>query len=256
MIRGLYTSGLGMTTQMKRLDVISNNLANVDTAGYKKNDAIVSSFPDMLMTKINDTKNNVKMPTPIGRVTLGAQVDEIYTNFTQGSFVRTDEKFNLAIQGDGFFVINTPNGDERYTRDGAFVVDRNGQLKTQEGNSVMGQNGVLTLNEDFLTRINEVFIDEAGTVNINGQYIDTIRMMNFDDNNALQKIGDNLYQGNGNQAAFQGKLVQGYVESSNVNPVTAMVDMITVSRTYEANQKMIQVHDNLMGKAVNDVGKA
>lgn len=256
MIRGLYTSGLGMTTQMKRLDVISNNLANVNTAGYKKNDAIVSSFPEMLMTKINDTNNNVKIPTPIGRVTLGTQVDEIYTNFTQGAFVRTDEKFNLAIQGDGFFVINTPNGDERYTRDGSFVIDTNGQLKTQEGNSVMGQNGVLTLGENFLTQISEVFIDEGGTVNINGEYIDTIRMVNFEDNNALQKIGDNLYQGNGNQVAFEGKLVQGYVEGSNVNPVTAMVDMITVSRTYEANQKMIQVHDTLMGKAVNEVGKA
>lgn len=256
MIRGLYTSGIGMNTQMKRLDVITNNLANVDTAGYKKNDAIISSFPDMLMTKINDTRNNINMPTPIGKVTLGAQVDEIYTNFAQGSFVRTDEKFNLAIQGDGFFVVNTPNGDERYTRDGAFVIDMNGQLTTHEGNKVMGQNGVITLNDDYLTRINEVYIDDSGTVNINGEYIDTIRMINFEDNNALQKIGDNLYQGDNAQAPFQGTLIQGFVESSNVNPVTAMVDMITVSRTYEANQKMIQTHDNLMGKAVNEVGKA
>lgn len=256
MIRGLYTSGLGMSTQMKRLDVISNNLANVNTSGYKKDDAIVSSFPEMLMTRINDTQNNLRIPTPIGKVTLGAQVDEIYTDFAQGAFVRTDERFNLAIQGEGFFLINTPNGEERYSRDGTFLTDVNGQLKTKEGNSVMGNNGVVTLGEDFLTQAHEVFIDDVGALIIDGEYIDTIRMVNFEDNNSLQKVGDNLYQGNDNPVPFQGKIIQGYVEGSNVNSVTAMVDMIAVSRTYEANQKMIQVHDTLMGKAVNDVGKA
>lgn len=256
MIRGLYTSGLGMSTQMKRLDVISNNLANVNTTGYKKDDAIVSSFPEMLMSRINDTQNNINIPKPIGRVTLGTQVDEIYTNFTQGSFVKTDEKFNLAIQGEGFFVINTPNGEERYSRDGSFVVDANGQLKTQEGNSVMGQNGLVILGEDFLTQAHEVFIDDVGALIIDGEYIDNIRMVSFEDNNNLQKVGDNLYRGNDNPVPFEGRILQGYVENSNVNSVTAMVDMITVSRTYEANQKMIQVHDTLMGKAVNEVGKA
>lgn len=255
MIRGLYTSGLGMTTQMKRLDVISNNLANVNTTGYKKDDAIVSSFPEMLMTRINDTRNSVKTPTPIGRVTLGAQVDEIYTNFTQGSFVRTEEKFNLAIEGEGFFVINTPNGEERYTRDGSFVIDQNGELRTKEGNSVMGSGGVVTLGDDFLTQAHEVYIDNMGAIIIDGEHVDTIRMVSFEDNNNLDKVGDNLYQGNGNPIPFRGKILQGYIESSNVNPVTAMVDMITVSRTYEANQKMIQVHDTLMGKAANEVGK-
>jgi len=256
LIRGLYTSGLGMSTQMKKLDVISNNLANVNTTGYKKDDAIVSSFPEMLMNRINDTKNNVNIPRPIGKVTLGAQIDEIYTNFTQGSFIRTDEKFNLAIQGDGFFVINTANGEERYTRDGSFVIDANGQLKTKEGNSVMGEDGIVTLDEDFLTQAHEVFIDDMGALIIDGEYIDRIRMANFEDNTSLKKVGDNLYESTGNPTPFEGKVMQGYVESSNVNPVTAMVDMITVSRTYEANQKMIQVHDTLMGKAVNEVGKA
>ena len=267
MIRGLYTSGLGMTTQMKRLDVISNNLANVNTSGYKKDDAIVSSFPEMLMTRINDTKNingainnhdynNIKIPVPIGKVTLGVQVDEIYTNFTQGSFIRTDEKFNLAIQGEGFFVINTPGGEERFSRDGSFVVDINGQLKTQEGNLVMGDEGVITLDEDYLTQVHEVFVDDIGTIIIDGEYIDTIRMVSFEDNNSLKKIGDNLYEGTDTPTPFEGKILQGYVEGSNVNPVAAMVDMITVSRTYEANQKMIQVHDSLMGKAVNEIGKA
>lgn len=255
MIRGLYTAGTGMNTQMKKLDVISNNLANVNTTGFKKDTTVVSAFPEVLMTKINDTKNNNNSPTPIGRVSLGARVDEVYTNFSQGSFIKTDSTFDIAIQGDGFFVLNTPNGQERYTRDGAFVIDANGQLRSQEGNAVMGTDGPIQLDDEFLTQSHQVFIDDVGRIIIDGEYINTIRIASFEDNGGLQKVGDNLYQGNGNPAQFNGKIMQGFLESANVNPVIAMVDMITVSRTYEANQKMIQVHDTLMGKAVNEVGK-
>lgn len=245
-----------MTTQMKKMDVVSNNLANVNTAGFKKDEAIVSSFPDILMTRINDTQNNIKIPTPMGKVSLGVRIDELYTDFMQGSFVRTDEKFNLAIQGEGFFTISTPNGEERYTRDGSFLLDANGQLMTQEGNFVMGEDGVVTLDEDFLTQAHEVYIDDRGNIMLDGEEIDSLQIVNFEDNSQLRKVGDNLYTGTDAMVPFQGKIMQGYVESSNVNPVTAMVDLIAVSRTYEANQKMIQVHDTLMGKAVNEIGKA
>lgn len=255
MIRGLYTSGLGMKTQMKKLDVVSNNLANVDTAGFKKDQTVVSSFPEMLMTRIQDTKNNVKVPTPIGNVTLGSQIDEIYTNFAQGAFKRTDETFHVALQGDGFFTIDTPNG-ERFSRDGSFVIGANGQLTTQEGNHVMGETGVITLGDDFLSQQREVFIDERGRITIDGDYLDTLRIVNFEDQSQLSKMGDNLYEANGQTIPFEGQVLQGFIESSNMNPVNAMVDLITVSRTYEANQKMIHVHDTLMGKAVNEVGKS
>ena len=132
----------------------------------------------------------------------------------------------------------------------------NGQLKTKEGNLVMGQAGVATLGEEFLTRAHEVFIDDGGRIIVDGEQVDALRIVSFEDQAALQKIGDNLYQGNGNVVPFNGKIIQGFLEDTNVNPVTAMVDLITVSRAYEANQKMIQVHDTLMGKAVNEVGKA
>ena len=256
MIRGLYTAGLGMRTQMEKMDVVSNNLANVDTKGFKKDQAIVSSFSDVLMTRIQDSKNNVKVPKPIGRISLGVKVDGVYTDFTQGILVRTDEKFNVAIQGDGFIRVTTPAGEERYIRDGAFIVDEDGLLKTQEGNLVRGEAGVITLGAEFLTQISEVVIEDDGRILINGQQLDTLQMVSFEDNNSLQKVGSNLYQANAEAVPFEGRIVQGFLEGSNVNPVTAMVDLIAVSRTYEANQKMIQTHDNLMGKAVNEVGKA
>ncbi len=256
MIRGLYTSGIGMATQMKKLDVVSNNLANVNTTGYKKDSPIISSFPDILMTKINDRDQMGMMPKPIGNVTLGAQIDEIYTDFSQGSFIRTDDRFNVAIQGDGFFTVTTPDGQERYTRDGSFIVSQDGQLKTKEGNLVMGQNGVVRLGDEFLTRRREVFIDDTGGINIEGTLVDRLNIVSFEDQAGLDKVGDNLFQGGGNPGPFNGKVIQGFLEDTNVNPVTAMVDLITVSRAYEANQKMVQVHDSLMGKAANEVGKA
>lgn len=244
-----------MKTQMEKLDVVSNNLANVDTAGFKKDEAVVSSFPEMLMTKIYDTRNNVKIPTPIGTVSLGVKIDEIYTNFAQGAFKRTDDVFHLAIQGDGFFTIDTPNG-ELFSRDGSFVINSEGQLTTQEGNHVMGESGIITLGDNFLTKQGEASIDNRGRIIIDGEYVDTIRLVNFEDLSQLKKMGDNLYEANGETIPFEGQVMQGFVEVSNMNPVNAMVDLIAVSRTYEANQKMIQVHDSLMGKAVNDVGKA
>jgi len=256
LIRGLYVSGIGMTTQMKRLDVISNNLANVNTTGYKKDKPIISSFPEMLMAKMNDRDKFSMAAKPIGRVTLGVRIDDIYTDFSQGSFVRTDDQFHMAIQGDGFFTVSTPNGDERFTRDGSFVIDAEGQLKTKEGNLVMGEAGVITLGDEFLTQAHQAFIDDAGRIIVDGEQIDALRMVSFEDNAQLRKIGDNLYQANEAVMPFNGSILQGFLENTNVNPVTAMVDMITVSRTYEANQKMIQVHDTLMGKAVNEVGKA
>lgn len=255
MIRGLYTSGLGMTAQMKSLDVISNNLANVNTTGYKKDKSIVSSFPEMLMSKMNDRDKFSAAAKPIGNVSLGVQVDEIYTNFSQGAFKKTDDQFNLAIQGDGFFTVTTPNGEERYTRDGSFIIDSSGQLKTQDGNFVMGEAGVVTLGEEFLSQAHETFIDGTGRILVDDRYIDTLNIVDFEEKSQLNKIGGNLYEGAGNAIPFNGRIMQGFLESANVNPVTAMVDLITVSRTYEANQKMIQVHDGLMGKAVNEVGR-
>lgn len=245
-----------MTTQMKKLDVISNNLANVNTSGFKKDTTIISAFPEILMTKINDQTRTGMSIEGIGRVSLGAQVDEVFTNFSQGSFTRTDDKFHVAIQGDGFFSVTTPNGEERLTRDGSFIVSADGQLKTKEGNFVTGQAGPATLGNDFLTQAHQVFIDDAGRIIVDGEQVDALQIVSFEDNAQLQKVGDNLYQANGNVVPFNGRIMQGFLENTNVNPVTAMVDMITVSRTYEANQKMIQVHDNLMGKAANEVGKA
>ena len=254
MVRGLYTAATGMNVQAKRLEVISNDLANTTTTGYKKDVAVVASFQDVLMSRLNDTQNGTPNNGTIGKITYGAKIDEIYTDFTQGSIVSTGEMVDVAIQGNGFFVVQTPNG-EAYTRDGNFSINQYGELVTKEGYPVMGLEGAITLGEEFLSTGGQVLINSQGEITLDEGYIDTLEVVSFEDNKSLTKMNDNLYSGTGARLPFEGSLVQGYLETANVNPVTAMVDMITVSRAYETNQKMIQVQDSLLGKAVNELGR-
>lgn len=254
MLRGLYIGATGMNVQAKRMEVISNDLANASTTGYKKNTTIVSSFREELYTRLNDTQNNVPNNRPIGTMTLGAKVNEVFTDYAQGSLIKTGNMVDVAIQGDGFFVVQTPAG-ERYTRDGSFVINSQGALVTKEGYEVMGQDGAINFGEEYMQSGGEITIKEDGQVFRGLELIDTLNLVSFEDNNQLVKLDDNLYEGQGARLPFTGTLMQGYLESSNVNPVTAMVDMITVSRAYEASQKVIQTYDQLLGKAVNEVGR-
>ncbi len=254
MIRGLYTAATGLNVQTKKMDVISNDLANVNTSGYKKDTAVIASFPEVLASRLDDVENQVPNNGPIGRMSLGARVDEVYTHFTQGSVVSTNEVVDMALQGSGFFVIQTPAG-LTYTRDGNFSIDRLGNIVTKEGYSVMGQDGPISLGEDFLTTGGEIIIKPDGTIYKGTEYIDQLDLADFADTRTLTKIDNNLYQATAPRIEFNGSVIQGYLEASTVNPVTAMVDMITVSRAYEANQKVVQTHDSLLGRAVNDVGK-
>lgn len=253
MIRGLYIAGTGMNVQSKQMDLISNDLANVTTTGYKKTNAITKSFPEVLMTRLYDSQNGINNEATIGNVNFGATIDSVYTDYTQGSVINSDSPTDLAIQGDGFFVINSPEG-ELLTRDGKFQINKEGNLVTKEGYSVMGQSGAINLGNEFLKTKNELSILEDGSVQVNGETIDKLQITAIEDNQSLQKTGDNFYKG-GQKKNFEGYVLQYFTEASNVNPVNAMVEMIKVSRAYETNQKMIQVHDQLLGKAVNELGK-
>jgi flagellar basal-body rod protein FlgG len=256
MIRGLYTASAGMNVQTKKMDIISNDLANVNTTGYKKDTAVIASFPQVLASRLDDKQNHIANNGQIGNMSLGARIDEIYTNFTQGSVIKTDGVVDVAIQGEGFFALQTPAG-VAYTRDGNFSINQAGQVVSKEGYYVLTQGGTpLELGEDFLTSGNKVVIKESGEVYSGSELIDTMALVRFEDVKALQKMDDNLYQSNAQGIPFTGSVLQGFLEASNVNPVTAMVDMITVSRAYEANQKAVQTHDTLLGKAVNEIGRA
>ncbi|WP_026486359.1 flagellar basal-body rod protein FlgF [Caldanaerobius polysaccharolyticus] len=248
MIRGLYIAATGMVDQMARMDTISNNLANVNTAAFKKDYNVTRSFPEILMDRQGYTDASLKKPD-IGTINYGVWSGGIYTDLSQGSFQKTDNPLDLAIDGNGFFAVQSGNR-VLYTRDGRFTRGSNGLLVTTEGMPVLGVNGVINLPQGQVT------VNPNGDIYVNGNYVDTLRLVDINGGNggAITKFGDNLITGPiGNRPV--GGIRQGYVEASNVNPIEEMVDMIEVTRAYEANQKVITAMDDTLNKAVNEVGR-
>ncbi|WP_317366670.1 flagellar basal-body rod protein FlgF [uncultured Tyzzerella sp.] len=255
MNRGLYTSAIGMMTQMNNLDVITNNIANVDNTGFKKDMNVVQSFSEELMKRFNDPEESlVKVDNNIGSVSLGNFVAEVNTDFSTGSMKKTGGTYDLAINGDGFFAIETmDNGNivEKYTRDGSFTVNSNNELMTKEGNYVLGENGRIVIPNGKIT------ISENGNIYSNNEFVDKLKIVDFENKETLRKYGDNLYNkiDESVEKPFTGTILQSQIEMSNVNAVQEMVKMIAVSRAYELNQKMVQSHDAILGRAVNDIAK-
>lgn len=263
MISGLYTAASGLMAQEQQQDVIANNLANVNTNGYKKDTALYVPFPTVFLNRINDEKtalpggNWMDAMTPIGMTGRGVQlrVDGIVPKLTEeGSYIQTDNKLDLAIKGNAMFVVMTPQG-LRYTRNGNFSMSSDGMLVTQSGFPVMGERGEINIDG------RQVHIDQNGKIYSDKTEIDTLRLAVFTKEDALRKQGDNLlYMLGGavlpeDDMSGQIQVKQGYLESSNVNVVREMVDMITSYRAYEASQKAVQAHDQTLAKAVNDVGQ-
>lgn len=259
MIRGLYISASSAVCEGKRIDTISNNIANANTTGFKKDLYVTQSFPEILTMKMGGEAakiNGIKLPAPlnvIGTMNAGVHTSVVVTDFTQGSLSPTENPLDVAISGSGFFTVETENG-ERYTRDGSFSLNADGYIVTKDGHMVLGENGYIQING------NDIRIDEKGNIYSGGELIDRLKLVDFQDYSALMKEGSNLYtiiseEWMGQEKAFESTIKQGFIEGSNVNAVKEMTDMITMLRSYEANQRLIRAHDELLEKAVNEVGR-
>lgn len=256
MVRGLYTAYTGMVNQQRRLDTITNNLANATTTGYKKEGMTSRSFDEVLTYRVKDLTTPA-YATNIGSMSLGVKIGETYTDFTQGSYRETGNTYDIAIEGNGFFSIlfTDKKGVEsvKYTRDGSFTTDAEGYLRTKDGDFVLGEGGIIQIPENTA----KVGINELGEVFADGEYVDTLAVTDFEDYNYLSKYGENMYDlvEGGTEIESTGIVRQGYLEASNINVVKEMVEMINISRAYESNQKLIQTMDDMMDKSVNRVGK-
>ncbi|GMO46584.1 MAG: flagellar basal-body rod protein FlgF [Termitinemataceae bacterium] len=279
MIRTWYTGASGMRAQQWKLDAVANNLANVDVDGYKKDVTVFKSFPEMLMRRMNDDgvyKNpfgSADVAPIVGKLGTGVEFNELYTDFIQGAMKESGNDFDLALDGKGFFTVQTPWG-ERYTRNGAFHLGKEGYLETKEGYPVLGEMGPLKI------KANNFQVDKMGNVWINAEYadedlvdrerntwndtvkLDKLKIVKFELPRYLEKQGSNLYQAtdvSGEAELFDDvtrpRVVQGFTEASNVNAVVEMVQMIEVNRAYEANQKVIQSGDSMLGTLINQVAR-
>lgn len=263
MVKGLYTAYTGMVNEQRRLDVLSNNLANADTNGYKKEGTTSQTFADELAIKIKDT-SDYSIAKKLGTMSMGVHIGETYTDYSQGNFEVTDNSTDFALKGNGFFAISytdkAGNTSVKYTRDGAFTVNRQGYLVTKDGDYVLNANDAVTGNANGRIQVDTtmpIVVDEFGNIYQNDQLVGTIGVVDFEDYNYLAKYGENLYDlvDGGTLIESEAKVEQGTIEASNVNVVSEMVDMITISRAYQAGQKIINAVDETLEKAVNQVGK-
>jgi flagellar basal-body rod protein FlgG len=269
-----------MRAQQWKLDAVANNLANVDVNGYKKDTAVHKAFPELLLRRMEDDGvyrhpfGSADEAPIVGKLGTGVELNELYTDFQQGSMKETENDFDIALDGKGFFTVTTPWG-ERYTRNGAFILGKEGYLETKEGYPVLGENGPLQV------KANNFQVDKEGGVWINAAYadpelmvgrenntwddtvlLDKLKLVDFDLDRYLQKQGSSLYRATDTSGPAQimergqsPRVVQGFVETSNVDPVLEMVQMIEVNRAYEANQKVIQSEDSMLGTLLNQVAK-
>ncbi len=264
MWRGLYIAGAGMITESKRTDTLANNLANANTTGFKRDEAISREFEPMLIKRINDgiNKNDVtsfkqfhvgnQFPE-VGTLGLGSRIDEIATEHTQGAFETTGNPLDLAISGEGYFAIQTANG-VRYTRDGNFYKSANGQIQTVNGQTVLGTNGQgITIPQDTV----QIMVGSKGEVYADDQQIGQLQLVQFNNRRAVLKQGNNLYfpQEGAQPQPATGEVQQGLLERSNTNVVSEMVELINNHRLYEAGAKAVTTQDSMLEKSVGEVGR-
>lgn len=345
MNRGLYIGATSLVTNQRRLDVLSNNLANVNTAGFKKDISLTESFPEKLLSKMSRTPemNNVLGPnnityennnevhtartqegyftvgtsrgksyvkeikfvvdeegylktsykdlkdnnktdyenyildrngnrmqgaggieqalqgavyTPpayvIGTMSGGVRFQKIFTDFTSGNITDTGGTLDLAIKGEGFFKLQGEDGETLYSRNGSFAVT-NGYLTDLDGRQVLGRGGPIPIPGG------EIDILPNGNIIAGGNNVGQLDIVNLDNKEFLRKRGDNLYgvaeNADAGESPFNGEVLQGHLESSNMNPISGMVEMITLMREFEANQKVVKMQDEMLERAANEIGR-
>ena len=245
---GVYQAASGALIQQYRLDILANNLANVHTAGFKEDRThfkLVDAGP------IDPTDVDAAARASLEPVLLGYPSMDYYVNFSQGPMQRTGNPLDLAIEGEGFFNIQTPGGVQ-YSRKGNFQVSQDGLLVTSEGYPVLGRSSSIKLTEGVVT------IDQEGGVQVDGITADQLRITRFADQQRLQKVGESRFLSlDGEAAAIPSEafsIQQGYVEMGNVDPVRGMVEMIEALRVFETYQKILETMDGIDAQSISDVG--
>jgi len=248
LLRGLYSSATSMLALMNKQEVIANNLANANTNGFKRDYISIRSFPEVLIAASTQGVGSSSLSQPIGRLSFGVGIGETGFVDTLGVLKETGEALDLALAGEGYFAVQTPAG-EMYTRNGNFSKDAFGRLVDQDGNFVLGENGIIKINGS------KILIDTSGKVFVDDTYKDTLKIRSFS-KGELEKLGNNTFMANSaGKMASNVVVKQGYLEGSNVDATSEMVDMIATIRSFEANQRVLKTQDELLGRAVNDIGR-
>lgn len=257
MVKGLYTAWTGMINEQNRMDTMTNNLANASTVGFKKEGTTSQTFDSVLAVKLKDASVGLANVQPIGINNPGVKIGENYVDYSQGSFRITGNDLDLALSGDGFFAIEYTNkADETstmYTRAGKFTLNAEGYLVNCDGDYVLDSNN----KRIKLDPLKEVDIQADGTIYQDGNKVAEIQVIDFEDYNYLERYGETYFRPieGARTITASAEVNSGCLEMANVQIVSEMVNMISITRQYESNQKILQTYDRSLEKAVNDLGK-
>lgn len=266
MVKGFYNLASGMLTQRRNLDVISSNMANASTPGFKGDRLVSSTFGEEMMSRTGNTDKS--SPAQLADVTMARIPRETVTNYVQGNMRETGKKMDMAIQGEGFFQVNL-NGQTRLTRAGASMnLNNEGYLCMQDGGLLMGKNGPIrvfdpqagqmTKDGTLITpqfHAENITINAAGGVfDCNGEYIDQIDLVTVMDKSQLVKDGV-YFTGGGATLPADGAILQGVLEESNVDALQSMTSMIESQRHLQSAAQVLKIYDQMLAKATTELGK-
>jgi flagellar basal-body rod protein FlgF len=249
MNQALYGAVSGASNSQMRLDILTNNLANVNTVGFKE-DKLYFHIPDKgEEPRVSREAEGFVMSPP-------AQPYETRTDFTPSALRPTNNVLDLALQGEGFFCVQTPEG-KNYTRRGDFTLTENGNLITKDGYPVLGKGGEIILRG--FAEGKDITVNEAGEISVDGNRVDTLQVVGIDKPHMLKKISGTRFAAREGQVGEKEieyiNIKQGFLETSGVNGVRTMTEMIDVLRGYESYQKVIHFLNDVSKKCINDVGK-
>ncbi len=245
MIRGLYSGAAGLRTQATRMSIMGNNLSNSSTPGFKQDVASVGPFPRLLLSRLVD---GGQVAARVGAVGTGAGLREVSLDLHQGMLAESGKDLDLALDGAGFFALQAPDG-VRYTRAGSFSRDADGQLSSSHGYPVLGEGGPILLPNG------PVRVQTDGTVYVGEERVSRVQVIDFPAGTQFRKTGSDLLQADGGTEVTTANVRQFSLEASNVDPVNLMVDLMSASRAYESSQRLLQIQDQTLERAVNDVGR-
>lgn len=249
MFKGFYNLTSGMLTQGKNLDVIANNMTNVATAGFKTDRFTFSTFQDVMWERVG---NADRLYTDLGNQSWITAPSKLYTDYEQGVIEETGQPLDFAIEGDGFFALETPNGERVYTRNGNFSLDNEGYLWLSSAGRVLDGNG-----SPIRLVTDQVTADETGAIYTeNGGFLGQLGVFAFEDNGELEKndYGYFVSENEGIQTT-DAVIHQKWVERSNIDLVREITGMITAQRAYQSAAEVTKIYDELMTKATTDVGR-
>lgn len=248
MFKGFYNLSSSMLTQNKNINVIGNNLANVSTSGYKSDRMVTGTFKDAVMSR---TGNNIKGAAgeALGNSSMITVPYETVTNFSNGGWEQTGSPLDFAINGAGFFEIDN-KGEKVYTRNGSFSLDEDGYLVLQGIGKVNGSNGPIVITADNFG------VEPDGRIyDSSGKLISKIKVVSFDNMEDMTKVAEGVFSSGANGKTTNSAVMWKYVETSNVDPVQEMTDMLVSQRTLQSAAQILKMYDSMAEKAATEIGR-